>query len=464
MVGAGAAGIFASLRAAELGRKVLLLEKTPRIGTKILISGGGKCNIAHEGAIEEVLKAFRPNEARFLRSSVYRLPNRAIISFFVERGLEVYTRPDQRVFPVHQTAKDVVQILRDELKRRGVALCLEAPVAGLLMEGGRMRGVRVGEPKAVAPLAAAPRSGFGAKALLADVLSTVADEGLSLQSQDIECPRVVVCVGGSSYPNSGTTGDGYPWMKAAGHSLARVRAALAPIALEADGLPDKAGVALRDVVLKARSGGREAARWRGDLLFTHQGVSGPTVLGISRAVAEQMEKDEAALQVDLAPDSAFEAVQEDLASLGRLHPHRRVSGWLEDLVPARLAPELLARCGIAPEKSFGRLGKKERNRLVETVKGWPLGRVRRVVLEKGECVAGGVPLDEVDPKTMSSLKLRGLYVCGELLDIAGPVGGYNLQAAFSTGWVAGESAALGLEPGSPLFFPPAGAAPGRPGP
>jgi predicted Rossmann fold flavoprotein len=445
VVGAGAAGIFASLRAAEVGARVLLIEKTPRIGTKILISGGGKCNIAHEGPIEEVLKAFRPNEARFLRPSVYRMPNRDIIQFFTDRGLEVYTRPDGRVFPVHQTAKEVVGILRDLLREAKVRLCLETPVAELLHEDGRMTGVRTGASLAKLKAAPAAAPGYGAKALLREVLAEIEDEGASMASQVIECPRVVLAVGGSSYPNSGTTGDGYPWVRALGHGMVRVRAALAPIYLELDSDgPERAGVALRGVLLKAKAGGKEAARWRNDLLFTHQGVSGPSVLGISRIVAEKMEESPVELLVDLLPEVPHEELQEVLQASGRSHPRRVLGSWMDEILPSSLVQAFLHQAGIDPSLPFGQLGKKDRNRLIDHIKAWPIGQVRTVSLEKGECVAGGVSLDEVDPHTMKSSKKEGLYLCGEILDIAGPVGGYNLQAAFATGHVAGESAAQGL--------------------
>lgn len=404
MVGAGAAGIFAAWRAAQLGARVLLLEKTPRLGTKILISGGGKCNITHDGPLEEVLRAFRPNEARFLRPACYRFTNRQVVEMLTSRGLEVYTRPDGRIFPVHQTAKDVVSILGRYLDEARVTVRRETPVQGLRLETGRA-------------------------------------VGLETAGGSVEAHRVILATGGSSYPNSGTTGDGWAWAKAAGHSIVKVRAALAPMYLHLE--PDRAewsGVALRDCLLKARLG-KEIARWRGDLLFTHHGISGPVALGVSRVVAERFGDGEIRLEVDLRPDVAFEAVGEQAKTWCHANPRKRVSGFVEDWVPARLVEPLLASAGIEAETVAGNLPQKSRNRLVACLKGWDLGVVRHVPLEKGEVVAGGVALDEVDPQTMRSRCCDGLYLCGEILDIAGPVGGYNLQAAFATGYVAGETAA-----------------------
>jgi len=404
VVGAGAAGIIAAWRAASLGARVILLEKNPRIGVKILISGGGKCNITHDGPIEDLLHAFRPNEARFIRPACYRFTNRQILDLLTLRGLKVYTRPDGRVFPTNGTAKDVVAILKGYLDEAGAEVRLKCPALGLIAVGGRVRGVRI------------------------------ADETLAADT-------VVVSVGGSSYPGAGTTGDGWPWVEALGHTIVPVRAALAPIVTEPQPPEGRAGVALRDCVLKARQGAKECARWRGDLLFTHHGVSGPTVLGISREVAERKLLGKVDLEADVCPDMGFEALGAELAAYCAENPKRPMSPFAERFVSKSLAEDLLRLAGIEEAKPASQVDRKSRNRLVETLKGWKLGEARHVPLEKGEVVAGGVSLDEVDPHTMKSKLVEGLYLCGEILDVAGPVGGYNLQAAFATGYVAGESAA-----------------------
>ena len=445
VVGAGAAGIFAAWRAAALGARVVLVEKTARIGTKILISGGGKCNVAHAGPIEDVLRAFRPNEARFLRPACYRLSNDAIVRLMTDRGLRVYTRDDGRVFPVDQTAKDVVAILRGYLDEAGVELRLDTPVDRIVAIGGRIQGLRLGAT--VAPHQGYRKAtGYGAKALLNEVLaeplSSPGERGRGEWPRNLDCPRVVLATGGSSYPNSGTTGDGWPWTVELGHTLVRTHAALAPMILRLEERhAERAGIALRGIVLRARQGGKAIAAWKGDLLFTHQGVSGPAALGVSRIVAERHPSGEPTLEVDLLPDENPEALAARLLATAGGSPKRLVASFLDGMVPERLEPDVLRDAAIEPGLSFSRLDKKARNRLVGTLKAWPLGAVRAVPLEKGEVVAGGVSLDEVDPQTMRSRLVEGLYLCGEVLDVAGPVGGYNLQAAFATGFVAGETAA-----------------------
>jgi predicted Rossmann fold flavoprotein len=405
VIGAGAAGVMAAYRAAELGARVLLLEKTERVGTKILISGGGKCNITHAGPIEDVLREFRRNEAVFLRPSMYRWTNEDAVRFLTEKGLRTYTRPNGRVFPVDQTAKDVVRILQQRLDEVAVETRLNTPVLGLDRNEQGICGVKVAG-------------------------------GASIESR-----RVVIAVGGSSYPKSGTTGDAYPWAESLGHTIKKVRAALAPIALHETKWREFSGVALRDCVLKARQNGKEIARWRDDLLFTHFGVSGPTALGVSREVAEAFESGAVLLEVDVAPDESFESLGAALLAYAGEHPKRRVATYVAGVLPERLVSELLADAGIAIETEFSQLARTRRNLLVSCLKGWRLGEVSDPMLAKGEVVAGGIALDEVDPRTMASKKCPGLFVCGEALDVAGPVGGYNLQAAFSTGYVAGESAA-----------------------
>lgn len=403
VIGGGAAGIIAAWRAAELGAKVLLLEKTPRLGTKILVSGGGKCNITHDGDIEAVLRGFRPNEALFLRPACYRFTNRRIVDMLTSKGLEVYTRPDGRIFPVEKTAKDVVAALKSYLDEVKVEVRLDSPVCGLLAAEGQVCSVVV-------------------------------------NGEAIPATHVVLAVGGSSYPNSGTTGDGWKWAKDLGHTIEKIRPALAPIYLE-NARADRSGVALRDCVLKARLKGKEIARWRGDLLFTHHGVSGPTVLAISRSVAERFMDGEILLEADLQPDQSHETLNVGTAIWAKANPKRTVTSFVESLMPSRLAKDLLSDAGVDGSTLAGQLDKKARNRLTANIKQWPIGKVRTVPLEKGEVVAGGVSLSEVDPHTMASHKVNGLYLCGEVLDIAGDVGGYNLQAAFATGYVAGETAA-----------------------
>ena len=405
--------MLAAYRAAMLGAPVTLLEKKHKLGMKILISGGGRCNITHDGTMDDLRAAFRPNEARFLKPSFYRFTNRDIMQILEERGIALYTRPDGRVFPKAGFAKDVVAALQSLLEEVGVQVSLDSPVSRILLHHG------------------APGTGS------ADPENRV--QGVEVEDAVLRSQHVVLCVGGSSFPGTGTTGDGWPWAQEAGHSIVKVRAALAPLFLESP-RAEWAGVALRDCLLKTRQAGKVFASWRGDLLFTHRGLSGPAALGISRDAAERRPAGPVSLEVDLLPDRPDDQLDRDLREWAALNPRQQISLFVEPLAPSRLVGSLLQSARCSPDIRGAYLPQKSRSALVRTLKGWVIGSVQHIPLEKGEVVAGGIALDEVDPQTMQSRKTSGLYLCGEILDIAGPVGGYNLQAAWSTGWVAGESA------------------------
>ncbi len=407
IVGGGAAGMLAAWRAASLGARTRLLEKNARLGVKIHISGGGKCNITHAGDMESVRQAFRREEARFLHPSFRRFTNQDILALLAERGVGVHTRSDGRVFPDSGRADDVIEALLSRLRQSGVQVDRNVSVVEVMVREGRAAGVR-----------AAGQDG----------------------ERILSARAVVLAVGGSSYPKTGATGDGFRWARALGHTIVPLRAALAPIYL-AHPTPEWSGVSLRDCLVRARCGGRDVGRWRGDLLFTHHGISGPAALGVSREAAAASETGAVSLDVDVLPDLGHEEIAAVLVQEHARGGSRVLRTLLQRWLPDRLVPAVAAAAGADPGAPIHQVARKIRNRLCETLKRWDLGAVRTIPMERGEVTAGGVSLDEVDPQTMASRRVPGLYLCGEILDIAGPVGGYNLQAAFSTGWVAGEGAA-----------------------
>lgn len=293
------------------------------------------------------------------------------------------------------------------MREAGVRVWLDAPVENVVIENGAVRGVQIA-------------------------------------GKLTEAQQLIIAVGGSSYPATGTTGDGWRWLSSH-HNLVPLRAALAPLYLEPTPPADWSGVALRDVLLKARkqkadnTPAKEIMRWHGDLLWTHKGLSGPTALGVSREIAEAI-PDQSTVEVDVLPREPHDVLTARLAHHAKTNPKRAIADFVETAVPQRLVRPLMDFAQVDTQTRGANFTQKERSRLVAALKGWHLGHVRHVPLERGEVVAGGVSLDEVDKNTMASLRVRGLYLCGEVLDIAGPVGGYNLQAAWSTGWVAGVSA------------------------
>ena len=405
VVGGGAAGMVAAWRAGSLGARVILLERNAKLGIKLLISGGGKCNITHDGATEELLAQFRSNESRFLKHSLYQFTNVQLVRHINERGVETYVRDDGRIFPISGKAGDVVHALRRSMEQASTEIRLTTAVAELLCDSTGITGVRT-------------------------------DAGV------VTTRHLVLATGGASYPKTGTTGDGFRWLRDLGHTIIPVRPALAPILLDPTPPKEWQGVALRGCCVNAEVAGTTVASARGDLLFTHKGISGPSVLEASRDVFTAFERGPRVdIALDLLPEQSSAELeglfQKELASNGG----RKLETLVELFVPQRLAPYVLTAANVDGSIKCHQLKKEERWAILETLKHWSIGQVKDVPLESGEVTAGGIDLHEVDPKTMKSRVISGLYVCGEVLDIAGPIGGYNLQAAFSTGYVAGESAA-----------------------
>jgi predicted Rossmann fold flavoprotein len=404
VVGAGAAGLIAAWRAASLGAPVLLVERNRKPGIKLLISGGGKCNITHAGPMEELRTAFRARESRFLKPAFHRLTNGDVTGLLEEMRVPTVTRSDHRIFPRSGRADDVVEALCSLALSAGVQTTLNARVQTLHAEEGH-------------------------------IASAV------LRGEVFPTGHVVLATGGVSYPKTGTTGDGYTWAAALGHTIVPLRPALAPIPVKPALPAGWRGVAVRGGVLSVYCAGAKRGEFRGDILFTHEGVSGPAALEVSETAARATETGEAELRLDFFPALDHPALDEELQGRILDQRDRMIRTHLETLLPNRLVPHLLSLAEVDPGKRGHVVTRTERRALVGVLKSWKLGTVGRVSIERGEVTAGGVSLDEVDPQTMRSRKVKGLYLCGEILDIAGPVGGYNLQAAFSTGFVAGETAA-----------------------
>jgi hypothetical protein len=383
---------------------VLLLERNRQIGIKILISGGGKCNITHDGSEEELLDAFVRREARFLKPSFYRFANRDIIGLIERGGVKTRVRPNGRVFPDNGTAKDVVRVLEHLIADPHLRLSTASPVTGIDQEAGMVTGVRIGR-----------------EVLPASV--------------------VILATGGASYPRTGTRGDGYRWARELGHTVIPPRPALAPVVLVSPLPREWQGVALRGGRLTARLAGHTVAAADGDILITLDGISGPAVLDITRLAAIALEEGPVDLEYDFFPLEDAAVLDREL--LGKIDKHRgmQISSLIEEWLPNRMIDRLLRSVAVDPAERGHALTREARRAVVAILKSWNIGSVKEIPLERGEVTAGGISLDEVDPRTMASRLVRGLFLCGEVLDIAGPVGGYNLQAAFSTGYVAGESAA-----------------------
>lgn len=405
VIGGGAAGILAAWSAASHGGRVLLLEKNSRLGIKILVSGGGKCNVTHAGTMEDMRRQFQTNEARFLRHAFHRFTNADIRSLLADKGVPTYERPNGKVFPVNEKAGDIVHALRLMMEDAGVDIRCSTPVRDIRRDAGGITGVQT-------------------------------ESGL------IDTRRVILATGGISYKKTGTTGDGYVWARELGHTIVPLCPALAPIVTHPVPPAEWQGVAVRDARLVAHADEKIIAHYDGDILFTHFGISGPATLELSHHISRAVQRHvTVSLAVDFFPGRPADDLEACLLEHIREHGAQEIKTWLERLLPQRLVPYFCTAVALDGGTKCHQVKKGDRRRIVHGLKLWTFGAVNEIDIDRGEVTAGGIPLTEVDPKTMRSRIVRGLYVCGEVLDIAGPVGGYNLQAAFSTGVVAGISAA-----------------------
>ncbi|MGB9757229.1 MAG: NAD(P)/FAD-dependent oxidoreductase [Candidatus Bipolaricaulaceae bacterium] len=412
VIGGGPAGLFAGIAAAEQGAQVLILEKREKPGGKIPVSGGGRGNLTHVGEIPELLRHYQGGEtpdaaARFLKPALYTFSNLDLMKFFSARGLPLGVEPDGRVFPKTDRAEDALRVLLSELERTGVEIRTQT---------------RVSKIQKVA-------HGF---AIFAQGLATPIARGSS----------VILATGGRSCPSLGATGDGYRLAAELGHRVVPPRPALVPVVVASQvfsPFAESTGITLRGVGVTLIRRGKTVRKARGGVLFTHQGLSGPAVLNLSRDV----EPGDILRVSFLSEVKDTSAVEREFLAQARNHGRRTISRALQELgLPLRLARALVRSLGMAAETRLAELSREGRRALVETlVEGYPFPIAGFASWEEAMVTRGGIALNEVDHKTMESLLVRGLFFAGEVLDIDGETGGYNLQAAFSTGFLAGKSAA-----------------------
>jgi len=394
----------AAWRAALKGHRVTLLEANQKLGVKLRISGGGKCNITHDGSVKDLAAAFPKEQSRFLMPSLHRFSNAEVVELLRREGVETYVRENGRVFPVDRpgSAAAVVAAFEGVMQRAGVQVRAGIRVVGLEGRAPRMEALRL-------------------------------EDGNLLRAD-----AFILTTGGASYPETGTRGEVAGWLENLGVPTLPWAPALAPIPLKAPH-PAWEGVAFRNGTLRLLEGegGRRFGAFSGDIIFTRNGISGPAALELSGQTETARRRGRAWLAYDFAGLSEAE-LDAELRLEQVKKPHLSARNWLQHWVPERVAETLWRAEGFG-DLRLKDLPKGIRSRLVGWVGAFPLGLPGVVPLDRGEVAAGGVDRSAVDPQTMRVKNWENLYVCGELLDIDGPVGGYNLQAAFSTGFVAGES-------------------------
>jgi len=409
VIGGGAAGLMAAGQAALKGAEVLLLEKMSRPARKLRITGKGRCNLTNTDPVPQFIEHF--NDGRFLRQSLSRFSSSDLIDFFDQLGVPTVTERAGRVFPASGQAQDVVDALVHWISQAGVGLQTGVPVSEVCVEDGRVTGVSTPQGKA-----RKARLYSGAAA--------------------------IVATGGASYPATGSTGDGYRMAQALGHTVVPVRPALVPLETRGDVAARLQGLSLRNVRVSVWIEGEMRQSMFGEMLFTHFGVSGPVILSMSRTMVDALRLGkQVTLSIDLKPaldeDKLDARLLRDLAAQGK----RQYQTLLKGLLPRKLIPVCIEQTRIPADKVASQITAQDRDRLRSWLKQFRLELTGHRSFREAIITAGGVDTREIDPRTMASKQIKGLYFAGEVLDLDADTGGYNLQAAFSTGWVAGRAAA-----------------------
>lgn len=401
VIGGGAAGLMAAVIAGREGAKVTLLEKMNYVGKKMGITGKGRCNITNACDMSDFIKN-TPGNGKFLYGAYERFTNEDLLQLLHDAGLETKVERGGRVFPASDSALDVRNTFMKLMKHYGVDVHLEEPVKKLLVDDGVVTGV-------------------------------VTDK------ETYHADAVVIATGGKSYPATGSTGDGYILAAQVGHKITDIRPSLVPIVTEESWVKDLMGLSLRNVELSVVAKNKVQAKMFGEMMFTHFGITGPIVLSLSHTVGKLMRKKNIGtigLDINLKPALSSETLDKRLQKDFDLYSKKRLINGLKDLLPSRLIPLIIELAGIDPQKPINQISKEERQQIGYMLQHMPLTVKGLRPVEEAIVTAGGISLKECNPKTMESKLVKGLYGAGEVLDIDAFTGGYNLQAAFSTGYVA----------------------------
>ncbi len=415
VVGGGAAGMMAAVAAGRRGHRVTLLEKNEKLGKKIYITGKGRCNFTNACDVEQLFGAVVSNP-KFLYSAIYGFDNSMTMEFFREMGMPWKVERGNRVFPVSDHSSDVTKALERAMDQAGVKVLLQTEVKDIRTHGEQVVGVEV------------KRRGPGG-------------ERHREHTEVLPADAVIVATGGISYPTTGSTGDGSGWAKRLGHGLVDTRPALVPMVALEDYIPAMQGLSLRNVTLRIRDQrGRELYREFGEMLFTHFGVSGPLVLTASSLVGKKLAAEGTlAASIALKPALEEKQLQERLLREFSKAPNRHFGNVLREVLPAKMVPVAAELSHIPEHQPVREITREQRNDLVKLLKGFPFTLCGLRGFSEAIITQGGVSVRDVDPSTMESRKVGGLYFAGEVLDLDALTGGFNLQIAWSTGFLAGSS-------------------------
>ncbi len=400
VIGGGPAGMIAAISAAESGKNVCILEKNSRLGKKLLITGKGRCNITNNALESSKLKEIYGKNGRFLYSSFDNFDNNSVTKFFNDNGLETKVERGDRIFPTTDTSTSVGKILENQLEKLGVTVFYNSHIIDWTIEDGKIKELQT-------------------------------KQGIFDQAENY-----ILSTGGKSYPTTGSSGDGYKLAQKAGHTITTPAASLSPILTKED-TKDLQGLSLKNVQINAYQGDKKILDRFGEMLFTHEGLSGPIIIDSSKEIGQVIENGEVKIKIDLKPALDYPKLDKRLQKDLEEHNTRMFKNGLDNLLPQKMIQVILEKSGIDPEKECNAVTKLERKSLLKLLKEFTFTVKELKGFEKAIITTGGVSLKEIDPKTMRSKLVSNLYIIGEVLDIDGPTGGYNLQVCWSTGWAAG---------------------------
>ena len=403
VIGGGPAGMISAIKASEKGAKVILIEKNLILGKKFLITGGGRCNITQAEFNYKKFVEKLGKKGQFLLSGLSIFGVKEVIDFFEKNGLKIKIERGQRVFPFSNKSKDVLNVLLRHLKKNKVKILLGQEVLGFNVEKGRINKVE-------------------------------------LKDKEITAKSFILATGGKAYPGTGSTGDGYQWAQKMGHKIIEPKPALVPLKIKESWAKDLQGLTLKNVNVSVFQDNKKKASRFGEMMFTHFGLTGPIILDLSKSILELLNKEGVVLSIDLKPALDIKALDKRLQR--DFVKNKNFKNYLPELVPQRLSDSIIDFTGINPSKKLNSIEKEERKKIINFLKDLRLTVQGSVGFAQAIITTGGIDLKEINSKTMKSKIIKNLFLVGEILDLDGPTGGYNLQICWTTGYTAGINAVV----------------------
>ena len=404
IIGGGPAGLMAASRAGELGARVIIIEKNKQPGVKLLLTGNGRCNLTNKTDNHKILASYYGNNGKFLLSGFSKFDAKSTIDFFKQRGVKTKIEDNNRVLPQSDQARDILEALLSDLKKYQVEIKTNSAVAKLIVQNNKIQKI------------------------------------ILTSGEEILAQNYLLATGGKSYPLTGSTGEAYSWLQKLGHTIIEPRPALTPIILQEKFIRSLEGLSFKDVSLSAKQNDRLLAKETADIIFTSNGISGPATINLSRLITEQSINN-TVINIDFFPLKTEKQLDSDFRQAWQAQKNKTLKNSFVGLLPSKLINIILELTKIDPDKQVNSVTREERRALVLKLKEFPVSIKKLEGYDKAIITKGGVKINEVDPKTMRSKIIDNLYLAGEILDLDGPSGGFNLQICWTTGYVAGENAA-----------------------